>query len=296
MFKQDHLQSLLQHIAIQTGQSLHQPRLTPVGGGDINTAYQLQAAGVNWFVKLNRADRLQMFAAEAAGLAELAASHTLQVPQVLGYGSYQQYSYLLLNFVDMTVLRGNSVQLLGQQLAQLHGQPKPYFGWSQDNTIGSTAQINTPEQGWCAFWQQQRLGKQLQFAARQGYAGALQSQGEKLLQQLPYFFSDYQPQPCLLHGDLWSGNAAADRQGNPLIFDPACYYGDRETDIAMTELFGGFAQDFYAAYQAEYPLDVGYSTRKTLYNLYHILNHLNLFGSGYLGQAKSMIEKLLAEL
>jgi fructosamine-3-kinase len=109
-------------------------------------------------------------------------------------------------------------------------------------------------------------------------------------------FDNYLPQPSLLHGDLWAGNAAVDKQGCPVIFDPACYYGDRETDLAMTELFGGFSQDFYAAYQAVWPLDKGYVVRKTFYNLYHILNHLNIFGGGYLRQAESMIAMLLAEI
>jgi len=113
---------------------------------------------------------------------------------------------------------------------------------------------------------------------------------------LRVFFTGYQPQPCLLHGDLWGGNAAADTAGQPVIFDPACYYGDRETDIAMTELFGGFGADFYAAYNEVYALDAGFKVRKTLYNLYHVLNHLNLFGGGYLGQAERSISLLLAEV
>ncbi len=113
---------------------------------------------------------------------------------------------------------------------------------------------------------------------------------------LAVLFVGYQPQPSLLHGDLWGGNAAVDTQGNPVIFDPACYFGDREADLAMTELFGGFGRDFYAAYQDFLPLDQGYATRKTLYNLYHILNHLHLFGGGYLSQSERMLERLLAEV
>ena len=165
-----------------------------------------------------------------------------------------------------------------------------------ENTIGSTPQHNNRHDDWVEFWRQERLGRQLQFAAGNGYGGVLQSQGEKLLERFQGFFQDYQPQASLLHGDLWGGNAAADGRGNPVMFDPACYFGDRETDIAMTELFGGFGAEFYAAYQAEYPLDAGYKVRKTLYNLYHILNHLNLFGRAYLAQANNMIEGLLAEL
>ena len=117
-----------------------------------------------------------------------------------------------------------------------------------------------------------------------------------MLERLPLFFSGYSPRPSLLHGDLWGGNFAADEAGEPVIFDPACYYGDREADLAMTELFGGFGRGFYAAYNETFPLDAGYSTRKTLYNLYHVINHYNLFGGGYLAQAEGMVARLLAEI
>ncbi|MEY4211699.1 MAG: hypothetical protein RLZ92_2080, partial [Pseudomonadota bacterium] len=220
----------------------------------------------------------------------------IQVPQVISVGSHQRYAYLILNFIPLKTLRGQSAITFAEQLAQLHQQPQAYFGWHRDNTIGATPQSNHRHHDWPLFWQQQRLGKQLQLAADNGYLGNLQKQGEKLCQQIPTFFKTYQPQPVLLHGDLWSGNIAADAQGRPVLFDPACYFGDRETDLAMTELFGGFSADFYAAYNAVYALDVGYKTRKNLYNLYHILNHLNLFGAGYLQQAQYMINQLLSEL
>ncbi len=288
--------SLLQHLQQVTGRNLHSHRLTAIGGGDINAAYHLQTAQLSWFIKLNRRELWPMFAAEAAGLQELRLSQQISVPEVVQYGQHAHQAYLLLEYIDLRPLRGDASRVLGQQLARLHQQPRAFFGWPIDNTIGSTPQHNGRYNDWPHFWCEQRLGKQLQFAANNGHCGKLQSLGEKLMQQIPAFFSDYQPQASLLHGDLWSGNAASDKQGNPLIFDPACYYGDRETDIAMTGLFGGFGADFYAAYQAEYPLDAGYQTRKTLYNLYHILNHLNLFGGSYLAQAISMIEQLLAAL
>ena len=290
------MQSLIQHLEQETGQPLRNSRLTSVGGGDINSAYKLQAEGVVWFIKLNRANLLDMFAAEAAGLQALAATCTVRVPVPLHYGCFQQQAYLVMEFVDLKSSSAQSLSLFGRQLAQLHRVRQPYFGWGRANTIGSTPQINTQHADWVEFWRQERLGRQLQFAAGNGYTGVLQSRGELLLAQLGGFFTTYQPQPALLHGDLWGGNVAADSQGHPIMFDPACYYGDREADIAMTELFGGFRADFYAAYQDEYPLDAGYTSRKPLYNLYHILNHLNLFGGGYLGQAKGMIESLLAEL
>jgi fructosamine-3-kinase len=170
------------------------------------------------------------------------------------------------------------------------------YGWPRDNFIGSTPQSNQSHRTWAGFYAEERLRPQLQLASSNGMVRELRDQGEKLTDRLAAFFVDYRPAPSLLHGDLWSGNAAQLADGTPVIFDPAVYRGDRETDIAMAELFGGFPESFYAAYRAAWPLDAGYETRKTLYNLYHILNHFNLFGSAYLGQARRMIEKLLVEL
>lgn len=286
----------IEHLHQSTAQSLKNPRINGVGGGDINTAYRLQADGVDWFIKLNHASLTAMFSAEAAGLNELAAQHIITVPRVITHGCYRQQAYLILEYLPLSALRGDSARRLGKQLAALHRRRQAYFGWPIDNTIGSTAQCNGQYEDWCHFWQRQRLGKQLHLAADNGCGQTLFRRGEKLLEKVPLFFSDYHPHPSLLHGDLWGGNAAADHQGNPVIFDPACYYGDREADLAMTELFGGFSRDFYAAYDGEYPLDAGYATRKTLYNLYHILNHFNLFGSGYGQQALRMVERLLAEV
>lgn len=286
--------TLLLHLQHTTGQTLHQPRIRSVGGGDINAAFRLQCNDVDWFIKINRAALAPMFVAEAVGLQELAAQHVLKVPQVIDYGCCDQQAYLILQHIELRSLRDNSAKLFGQQLATLHRQPQAYFGWHIENTIGSTPQYNDRSDDWVEFWQLQRLGKQLQLAADNGFGGKLQRDGAKLLEKVPDFFSSYQPQPSLLHGDLWGGNASADGQGNPVIYDPACYYGDRETDIAMTELFGSFGNEFYAAYNADYPLDNGYKTRKTLYNLYHILNHLNVFGGGYQAQAEQMLQRLLA--
>ncbi|MGD0959624.1 MAG: fructosamine kinase family protein [Methylomonas sp.] len=290
------LQSLVGHLEQATGRNLQDARLSSVGGGDINSAYKLQAREATWFIKLNRAQLREMFAAEAAGLQALAAGGALRAPETVAYGSFQHYAYLVLEHIELTSLRGAGLSRFGEQLAEMHRPAQAYFGWTRDNTIGSTPQSNRRHDDWPSFWRRERLGQQLELAARNGYNGALQTRGEKLLAGLDGFFSAYQPHPALLHGDLWGGNAAADRQGDPVIFDPACYYGDREADVAMTELFGGFGNDFYAAYHAALPLDAGYKARKTLYNLYHILNHLNLFGSGYLRQANNMMDTLLAEL
>jgi fructosamine-3-kinase len=287
---------LLQHLAELTDTDLSQAQIHPIRGGDINAAYRLRTPQHQWFIKINLAQLADMFAAEAEGLQALAAQNCIRVPEVIAQGQFGSQAFLVLEYIELQGLRGESSSRMGQQLAQLHRIPQSYFGWHRDNTIGSTPQSNQRDHDWVSFWQRQRLGKQLQIAADNGYHGQLQKLGERLIIAVPLFFSDYTPQPSLLHGDLWGGNASADTDGQPVIYDPACYYGDRETDLAMTELFGGFNADFYAAYNAVYALDTGYKTRKTLYNLYHILNHLNLFGTGYLQQAQQMINQLLSEL
>ena len=290
------LDNIVQDIERTTGSKIDDYQLTSIGGGSINTAYKLQSTDSALFIKLNKPSLVSMFEAEALGLQELRALGCVRVPEVICCGQADGHSYIAMEFITLGSFRGHAPQRLGQQLAHLHQQPQAYFGWHIDNTIGSTPQHNDREHDWPTFWQQQRLAKQLTFAANNGAGGSLQKKGQKLLENLAVFFDGYTPIPSLLHGDLWSGNAAADEQGNPVMFDPASYYGDRETDIAMTELFGGFNTDFYSAYQAEYPLDSGYKVRKTLYNLYHILNHFNLFGGGYQSQAESMIDILLAEI
>lgn len=266
-----------------------------LGGGCINTAVRLCDGERCYFIKLNRADLLPMFEAEAAGLADMAAAEAIRVPRPLLTGSDGHESWIVMEHLSMGRPRGDSQEKAGRGLAALHRSTADAFGWRLDNTIGSTPQLNTWGRDWIGFWRDRRLGFQLELAARHGYGGRLQSLGERLLDSFDALI-DHAPQPSLLHGDLWGGNIGYDDRGEPVIFDPAVYYGDREADLAMTELFGGFSADFYAAYNEAWPLDVGYGTRKTLYNLYHILNHLNLFGGGYGGQATGMMERLLAQL
>jgi protein-ribulosamine 3-kinase len=267
-----------------------------LAGGDINSAYRLQGNGASYFVKLNHANMLPMFEAEYQGLQEIAGTKTVMVPSPVVFGTSEDYSFLVLENLEFGPSSQSSCRLLGRQLAQMHRQTRSYFGWNRDNTIGSTPQINSRYDDWPSFWCDKRLGFQLKLAQQNGYSGRLQLKGERLCSQVALFFDRYRPQPSLLHGDLWAGNSAVDKEGRPVIYDPACYYGDRETDLAMTELFGGYSQDFYAAYREAWPLDPDYKIRKTLYNLYHILNHLNLFGGAYLRQAENMIDQLLSEL
>jgi protein-ribulosamine 3-kinase len=267
-----------------------------ISGGSINSAYRLQSNDVSYFIKLNSTDMLPMFIAEHAGLGEMANCQAMRIPKTIVCGKTEEYSFLTLEYIPLRPGNARSDRMLGQQLAIMHQQRQANFGWHRNNTIGSTQQINDTCNNWTNFWRKHRLGYQLGLALNNGYAGNLQQNGERLSMELNSFFNGYSPQPALLHGDLWSGNAAADAHGKPVIFDPACYYGDREADLAMTELFGGFSANFYAVYNDYYPLDKGYSLRKYLYNLYHVLNHLNLFGQAYLQQAQGLINKLLAEL
>lgn len=289
-------QLILNQIESVTGTKFKLQNARPLAGGDINSAYCLQGASQSYFVKLNQPDKTDMFAAEAAGLSELAATNTVRIPKPVAQGKTDGHAFLVLEYVEFGPSNAASQRQFGQQLALMHQQRQHYFGWHRDNTIGSTPQPNTQKTDWIEFWRSQRLQHQLHLAANKGYRGHLQTSGAHLCDKLGGFFDSYQPHPSLLHGDLWGGNAATDKQGNPIMFDPACYYGDKEADLAMTELFGGFGTDFYAAYNDFYPLDKGYANRKTLYNLYHILNHLNLFGSGYQNQAETMILRLLSEI
>ncbi len=282
--------------AIAAPFTLHTQR--PVKGGDINTAYVIaDRSGAQYFVKLNTAAQAAMFEAEAAGLREIARANIIRVPQPICFGATENSAYLAMEYIELAGNTTTQSQVrLGHQLAQLHRVTAPRYGWQINNTLGTTPQINTEHDHWPRFWCEHRLGVQLSLAAHHGYTGALQRKGEQLLADIPVFFTNYRPAPSLLHGDLWSGNYGIDAQDNPVVFDPAIYYGDRETDLAMTELFGGFSENFYHAYRDAYPLDTDFKTRKILYNLYHILNHLNLFGGSYLRQAEHMIDSLLSEI
>ncbi len=287
-------ENIAEDIGAATGQQAALSQQGTVSGGCINQAMCVKYGDERYFVKLNSASQLAMFEAEARGLQELLDSHTLRVPQPVCWGENGESAWLVMEDLQLGG-HGNGAGL-GTGLAEMHHVTRPEFGWVQDNTIGSTPQSNTPADDWVTFWREQRLQFQLDLAARHGHGGRLQSQGERLLEKFPVLFAGYRPEAALLHGDLWSGNYSYTKEGEPVIFDPAVYYGDREADLAMTELFGGFGRDFYAAYREAYPLDPGYPVRKTLYNLYHILNHLNLFGGGYHSQALGMIDSLLSEL
>jgi len=282
---------IAEHISQVTAQPFNINQHRSVSGGCINQGYCLQGDGLAYFVKINQASRLSMFAAEAFGLKQMAATHTIRLPEPICWGISDNYSYLVLEWLEFA--QGNSLswEKMGQKLALMHQtQGNQRFGWNENNTIGSTPQINAWTDNWADFFAQHRIGYQLQLAQKRG--GSFPERTEVLLAVLKCL-KDHYPQPSLVHGDLWSGNVGVTKDGEPVILDPATYYGDREVDIAMTELFGGFPAAFYRGYNEVFPLEEGYQQRKTLYNLYHILNHFNLFGGGYGTQANQMLRQII---
>jgi len=286
--------------SIQNGLSASLGKVTEIqwvrklAGGDINQAALIRSGETQWFVKYHEHAPHDMFATEAQALAELLEQGVIKVPSPVAQGTDGKISWLVLEYLELSPM--GPASLLGEQLAALHNIPREYFGWTSDNYIGTTPQINARCDNWAEFWSQHRLRPQFVMAGSAGTAGSLLNKGERLLQSMDQFMQGHQPSASLLHGDLWAGNKAFSFDGQPVIFDPASYYGDRETDIAMTELFGGFEPAFYAAYRAHSPLPDGYRLRRDLYNLYHMLNHLNLFGGGYLSRCENMIDSLMAQI
>jgi protein-ribulosamine 3-kinase len=269
--------------------------IAPVLGGSINRSYVITArSGARYFLKINEASAREMFEAEQEGLAELGAAAAVRVPETIACGAAAGTAFLLMEFLDLGGRADAAGARLGRLLATQHAKTADAFGWHRNNTIGSTPQRNEWDEDWIGFFGQQRLGSQLDLAC-EANASRLRDRGNSLLEKLPQFFGGYHPEPSLLHGDLWGGNWGVTREGEPVIFDPAVYYGDREADVAMTQLFGGFGPQFYAAYEAAWPLDAGFKTRRDLYNLYHVLNHLNLFGGSYLQQVADLLDRLLAQ-
>ncbi|MDP2134036.1 MAG: fructosamine kinase family protein [Sulfuritalea sp.] len=283
-------------ISARTGVSFAALSVRPVSGGSIHSAWHLGDGRHDFFVKTNLLAAAPMFAAEARGLRALADAAVVPAPTVIMLGQTDSEAFLVLDHLALQPLEPSCGAALGRALAQLHRVRGAWFGWHEDNFIGSTPQRNAPHASWPHFFGDRRLRPQLQLALENGMEPTLIAKADGVIARIGGLFIDYHPVPSLLHGDLWSGNAAQGRDGQPVVFDPACYYGDRETDLAMAELFGGFPASFYAAYRTAWPLDSGYEARKPLYNLYHVLNHFNLFGDAYRGQVQRMIERLLADL
>lgn len=268
----------------------------PVAGGSISRCYRWASSSGPVFVKMGESAAASVLEAEAAGLAELARAQAVRVPRVLACGRSGAAAFLALEWLDAGPVNEESEERLGAGLAAQHSVTAPAFGWSRDNTIGSTPQANGTLTSWAEFFRERRLRPQLELAVANGFGALLEEPGGRLLGAVETLLATHRPQASLLHGDLWGGNWLATLDREPVIFDPAVYYGDRETDLAMTRLFGGFGPRFYRAYTQAAPLPPGAQLRGELYNLYHVLNHANLFGGGYAASARRTIERLLAEL
>lgn len=273
-----------------------------ISGGDINEAYGLTLTnGTHIFMKSNSKENVTFFTAEAAGLHAIAKTQSIGTPQILCYGTQEGspgYSFLLLEFINGKNRIANYWETFAHQLAAMHQSsaadfvPHGKYGFVQDNYIGAGEQINTPQESWIDFFRSCRLEPQFKRAAS-CFRTTDWKKITKLLDHLDDFLIE-PVHPSLLHGDLWSGNFITGNDGKAWLIDPAAYVGHAEADIAMTELFGGFSPAFYAAYQETAPMQPGYHDRRDLYNLYHLLNHLNLFGQSYLATVQRILAKYVS--
>jgi fructosamine-3-kinase len=291
--------AIAESIAQASGLPFEATATESVAGGCIHEAWRIEGrsgkASRHFFAKTNQAGSAAMFAAEADGLEALRAAGKVRVPAVVARGENDDHAWLVLEWLELAPLAAASGARLGEALAAQHRIGQERFGWARDNFIGASPQANGAGDDWLAFWREKRLMAQLRLAAAKRLPSRMIDRGERLASDCEAFFAGYAPARSLLHGDLWGGNASALEDGTPVVFDPAVYVGDREADLAMTELFGGFPADFHSAYRTAWPLDDGYRVRRDLYNTYHVLNHANLFAGGYVRQAEQAIERLLAE-
>jgi len=236
-----------------------------------------------------------MFEKEARGLEELRKTRTVYIPEVIMTGEVDNTAYLILEYVDNDGNKDDKFWTdFGRNLAEMHRHTNTYYGFEEDNYIGSLIQINTPDTSWPNFYIEKRLKYQLKIAANKGlFSPDNVEMFEKLYEILPHVLPEELPH--LLHGDLWAGNYLAGRKYGPVLIDPAVYYGSREVDLAMTLLFGGFSDKFYAAYHDAYPLQAGWQTRMHVYQLYPLLVHVNLFGGSYVESVMRKLKLILAE-
>jgi protein-ribulosamine 3-kinase len=260
-----------------------------VSGGSINRTLKLITSSGLYFLKLNSASLYPgMFDKEKRGLQLLADTKTIDVPKVIDTGIIEDTQYLLLSFENTGVRKRDFWKTFAENLCSMHDNTSSFYGLDHDNYIGSIKQSNTFSANWVEFFIRERLMPQLSLALQSGLAeSSLGDDFEKFIHKLPQLLSS--ESPSLLHGDLWSGNFLIGEKGEAMIFDPAVYYGHREVDLAFTKLFGGFENEFYDAYEHAHPLLKGYKERLEIYNLYPLLVHLNLFGQGYLGGIKSIL-------
>lgn len=291
--------SVVDAIGAVYGTNIREVSRTPAAGGCINDAAIIQLCnGERVFIKENTAALTNMFVAEAQGLEVLrAASHRALgpiVPAPLAAGAAEGRQFILMEYIPPGPPGPRYAENFGRAFAALHkDKTESRFGFFADNYIGASRQNNAWSDDWTAFFGEHRLGFQIEHAQKQGLASSrLVRDVCRLIDKLENYLPR-DPASSILHGDLWSGNAMSNSSGDAVIIDPAAYFGHNEADLAMTELFGRFPPRFYDAYNEVLPISSEYKTRKIVYGLYHILNHLNLFGSGYESTASAMVRKLI---
>lgn len=259
----------------------------PIGGGDINDAWRVEAGDRAVFVKTNDGADPEMFLREAEGLAWLAEAKALRVPAVLAVSS----AFLALELIEPARRAPDFADRLGRGLAALHRFGAEGFGWREDNFIGSLPQDNGREEDWPTFYARRRLEPQLRMAADRGRTSPEMRRGfSRLFARMRELVGPSEP-PARLHGDLWGGNCHVDEHGAPVLIDPAVYGGHREMDLAMMQLFGGFSERVFAAYDEAYPLAEGWRERVPLYQLYPLMVHVNLFGGGYAASVERVLSR-----
>ena len=277
-----------EHIAQALGSPIS--KVNTISGGDISQAYCVHTSTQRFFLKVNESViALDMFLAEKKGLENINLAKTIKAPEVIHCGQHEGSSYLLLEFIASKNPTSKEFEALGHQLADLHTYfVGDSFGWKQDNYIGSLPQSNKNYGDWTLFYVHERLLPQLKMAKEKGLLNSSEIPSESyLVKGCRQFFPKVKP--ALLHGDLWSGNYLISDQGVPYLIDPALYFGHHEVDMAMTELFGGFSSNFYAAYAEQIPAETLQNERRDIYQLYYLLVHLNLFGRTYYPSVKQLL-------
>jgi fructosamine-3-kinase len=266
--------------------------MSSLSGGCISDAYKLTTSeGSNYLLKYNSGISNDMFEKEANGLKELTKPNAIRIPNVISFDK----DYILLEFITSGSKKKNFFEDFGRRFAEMHKFTTNEYGFYEDNYIGSNPQSNIPgkreKTNWVDFYFNKRILYQVQLAEKLGNSTPELRKGIfKLEEKIEEIIGESEESPSLLHGDLWGGNYMVDENGDAVLIDPAVYYGHREADLGMTKLFGGFGSEFYKAYNENFPLDDGYEYRENIYKLYHVLNHLNLFGGGYYSQAISLIK------
>ncbi len=264
----------------------------PISGGDINEASKINTSSGSYFIKWQNEDCGDMFEKEAEGLFHIKSTKTIRTPSVIGFGKISNRDFLILEYIQNKSPSTEFWRIFGRSVAALHGNTNTYYGLNTDNYIGKLPQSNKPTAGWIDFFINERLLFQAKYGIRNGsFTKSIFDKLEKLYSKLPTLLPE--EKPSLLHGDLWSGNFMSDDEGNPIIYDPAVYYGHREMELAFTHLFGGFDHEFYDAYQEVWPIQSGFEERMAIYQLYPLLVHANLFGGSYTQSVENILNRFI---